>query len=78
MARRFGVSPPELAFVAGTRGLAGVGIGLLVASHLSESQRRSLGWTLIAIGLATTLPIAATVISRYSRASTDAAQLSQR
>ena len=58
------VSVPEVAFVAGTRGLAGVGIGLLVADHLKPEQRRAVGWTLLSIGLLTTLPIAATLIGR--------------
>jgi hypothetical protein len=61
---RFSVSVPEVAFVAATRGMAGVGIGLLAAEHLQADQRRAVGWTLLAIGLLTTLPIAATLIGR--------------
>ena len=52
------VTGPELALIAGTRGLLGVGIGLLLASRLSEDQRRAVGRTLLAIGAATTLPLA--------------------
>ena len=60
----FEVSFPELAFVAATRGMAGVGIGLLVGDHLNTEKRKAVGWTLLAIGVLTTLPIAFTVFSR--------------
>jgi len=55
---------PELGLVAGTRALLGVGIGLLVAARLSDSQRRDIGWTLVAIGVVTTLPLALMVFDR--------------
>jgi hypothetical protein len=51
----------ELMFVAATRGIAGVGIGLLVADHLGARDRRNLGIALLGIGLVTTVPIAARV-----------------
>ena len=62
--RRFDVSVPELAFVAATRGMAGAGIGLLASGLLNPEARKAVGWTLVAIGLLTTLPIAATVFGR--------------
>ena len=62
--RTFDVSLPEVAFVAATRGMAGAGIGLLLADHLPRRIRRDAGWTLLAIGLLTTLPIAFTVFKR--------------
>jgi hypothetical protein len=62
--RTFDVSIPELAFVAATRGMAGAGIGLLLAEHLRYDQRKTVGWTLLTIGLLTTVPIAATVFGR--------------
>jgi hypothetical protein len=52
------VTVPELALIAGTRGLLGVGIGLLAAGQLSDDQRRVLGRTLLAIGALTTIPLA--------------------
>ena len=58
------VSVPELAFVAGTRGLGGVGIGLLASRYLSPPARRSVGLTLLTIGVLTTLPIAAALLYR--------------
>ncbi len=57
------VSLPELGLVAGTRGALGAGIGLLLASKLSEQQRRAVGWTLVAVGIATTIPLAFEVLS---------------
>ena len=44
--------------------MAGAGVGLLVAGLVSPDVRRAIGWTLLAIGAITTLPIAATLISR--------------
>ena len=55
---------PELALVAGTRGLLGAGIGLLIADRLDDAQRRDIGWTLVAIGVLTTLPLALMVFGR--------------
>lgn len=54
----------EVGFIAATRGMAGIGIGLLAGDHLSSTQRRTLGWTLFAVGALTTVPIAATLIGR--------------
>ena len=55
---------PELGLIAGTRGLLGAGIGLLLAARLSDVQRRDIGWTLVAIGILTTLPLALMVFDR--------------
>ena len=55
---------PELALVAGTRGLLGAGIGLLLAARLSDARRRDIGWTLVAVGILTTLPLALMVFDR--------------
>ena len=49
---------PEVAFIAATRGALGFGAGLLVSEKLSESRRRTLGLSLVAIGIATTIPAA--------------------
>lgn len=56
------VTLPELALVGSTRGLLGAGIGLLIADKLNASQRKAVGWTLLGIGLATTIPIAAEIL----------------
>jgi len=49
---------PELALVVGTRAAAGLGLGLLLADHLPAPVRRPIGWTLVLVGLVSTLPLA--------------------
>jgi hypothetical protein len=56
------VTLPELALVAGTRGMLGAGIGLLVAPKLGDRERRAVGRTLFLIGLATTIPLAVQIL----------------
>jgi hypothetical protein len=58
------VTVPELALIAGTRALLGAGVGLLLADRLGPEQRRAVGWTLVAVGALTTLPLAAEVLFR--------------
>ena len=55
------LSLPTLGFVVGTRAALGVGIGLLLSGRMTESQRRAVGVTLVAIGVATTIPAAMAV-----------------
>ena len=47
---------PTLAFIAATRGMLGVGIGLLASQRLPSQRRRAVGMTLAAIGAAATVP----------------------
>ena len=58
---------PELALLAGTRGALGAGVGLLLSDKLTEEQRKSIGWTLVAVGVLTTIPIAALLFGRRRR-----------
>lgn len=67
MERTIDLSVPELAFVAATRGIAGAGIGLLASSYLSLPARKATGWTLLAIGALTTVPIAVAIYARRRR-----------
>ena len=60
--KRTSLSIPEIGIIAGTRGMLGAGIGLLVADRLSREQRRAVGWTLVAVGALTTIPIAIQLI----------------
>jgi hypothetical protein len=62
--RKFEVTLPLLGLVAATRGMLGAGIGLLVAERLSHDRRRTVGWTLVAVGIATTLPLLSEVAGR--------------
>jgi len=59
------VTTPELALIAGTRGMLGAGIGLLLASRFTSSDtRRAVGRTLLIIGILTTIPLAFEVFAR--------------
>ena len=49
---------PTLGFIVATRAALGVGVGLLIADRLSDSQRRRAGRALVAIGALTTIPAA--------------------
>jgi hypothetical protein len=56
--RRTELTLPELGLLVGTRGMLGAGLGLLLAHKLSEDQRKGIGWTLAAIGVLSTIPLA--------------------
>lgn len=55
---------PEIALIAGTRGLIGAGAGLLLADRPNDDQRKSIGWTLLIIGAISTIPLAIEVLSK--------------
>ena len=65
--KTYALSVPEIAFIAGTRGLAGVGIGLLLSRFMSPDVRRTAGWTLLLSGVATTIPIAVSLLAHRNR-----------
>ena len=50
---------PEIALIAGTRGMIGAGAGLLLADRLNDDQRKAIGWTLLIIGAISTIPLEA-------------------
>ena len=58
------ITLPELALVAGTRAALGAGLGLLLADRLPGDRRRAVGWTLLVVGVLTTVPLAFEVLSR--------------
>ena len=58
---------PELGVLVGTRGMLGAGLALLLADKLSGEQRKSVGWTLAAIGVLSTVPLAIMVFGRRRR-----------
>ena len=63
MKRTLRLSVPTLATVAATRGLLGLGAGLLLAPKVSKKRRRAVGLTLVGLGVATTIPIALRVFA---------------
>jgi hypothetical protein len=56
------ISLPELALLAGTRAAIGAGLGLLLADRLPDDRRKAVGWTLLLVGAATTIPLAFDVL----------------
>lgn len=55
---------PELGLIVGTRAAAGAGLALLLADRLDPVQRRAVGWTLLAVGIATTVPLVAQIFGK--------------
>jgi hypothetical protein len=55
---------PELALIAGTRGMMGAGAGLLLSRRLSEKKRKAVGWTLFLAGALSTIPLAGRVFRK--------------
>jgi len=57
---------PEFAFIVGTRAALGAGLAMLISRKLSDEQRRTIGTTLLAIGVVTTIPAAMAVFRRHN------------
>jgi hypothetical protein len=62
--KQLNMTLPEIGLIAGTRALAGAGLALLLCNRLNLDQRRAVGWTLLAVGAATTVPLIAQVIGK--------------
>jgi hypothetical protein len=60
--RQIKLTIPEVAFIAGTRGALGAGLGLLASGRMNQSRRRAIGWTLVAVGALATIPAARKVL----------------
>jgi len=56
--KRHELTFPQIGLIAGTRAALGAGIALLLCEKLSREQRRAVGWTLFAVGVVTTIPLA--------------------
>lgn len=52
---------PLLFAIAATRGMLGIGIGMLLSERIALRNRRKVGIALAAIGAATTIPLALTL-----------------
>ena len=63
--RQVRMTLPELALLVGTRAALATGLGLLLADCLPEGQRKAVGWTLIAVGAVTTIPLAFEVLGKF-------------
>lgn len=62
--KRQKIHPALLAAIAATRAILGVGAGLLIARRIPRERRRKIGWALVGIGAASTVPLAAQVVKR--------------
>ncbi len=62
MRQKLQLSLPTLASVAATRGLLGMGAGLLLSDKLARKRRRRMGFALLGLGIATTIPLALRVM----------------
>jgi hypothetical protein len=51
------VTVPQIGLIAGTRAMLGAGIALLLSEKLTTEQRQAIGWTLVAVGALTTIPL---------------------
>ena len=51
------VTVPQIGLIAGTRAMLGAGVALLLSEKLSGEQSRAVGWTLVAVGALTTIPL---------------------
>jgi hypothetical protein len=52
---------PAFGFIVATRAALAFGAGLLLSSHIPEHRRRVIGLSLVALGVATTIPAIVTV-----------------
>lgn len=62
--RQRAVFVPELALIGATRGMLGLGIGLLVANRLAKDRRKLVGTVLVLVGALSTIPLAMRVFRR--------------
>ena len=58
---------PELVLIAATRGILGAGVALLISNRLTESQCRTAGIIMTAIGILSTIPLAIEVIGKSNQ-----------
>ena len=65
------IDKPDLALIAITRGILGAGAGLVLSEKLPPSERRAVGWALIAVGVITTFPLIAQVLCSSNSAPSD-------
>ena len=60
---------PEIGLIAGTRAAGAAGLALLLCDRMNPEQRRAVGWTLLAVGIITTVPLVAQVFGKRQASS---------
>lgn len=64
---KFSLPLPEIVAIAATRGILGMGVGLLLADQIRKRTRKTLGCALFTIGALSTIPLALDVARRYQK-----------
>jgi hypothetical protein len=62
--RQVSLTIPEIGLIAGTRAAGAAGLALLLSNKMTPEQRRAVGWTLLAVGVVTTVPLLADVLGK--------------
>jgi hypothetical protein len=62
--RKAELTLPEIGLIAGTRGMLGAGVALLLGDKLNKDQRKAIGWTLFLIGAISTIPLVMGVLGK--------------
>jgi len=65
--KTYSLTLPLIGLISGTRALAGCGLALVLSDRINEKQRHAVGWALLGVGLLTTIPLVAMVVSNSSR-----------
>ena len=58
LSKKVNIAVPEIALVAVTRVILGIGVGLLLSGALKKRGRRAAGLTLFMVGVISTVPLA--------------------
>ncbi len=72
------LTAPELGLIAGTRVALGAGLALLLSDQLTPEQRRAIGWTLLVVGIVTTVPVVAKVLKSPATSKPDKDEIETR
>lgn len=70
--KTYKVTIPEIGIVAATRGMLGAGIGLVASNYMHPDTRRAVGWTLLAVGALTTIPIVMALLGHREQGNSSA------
>jgi hypothetical protein len=58
LSKKVNIAVPEIALIAVTRVILGIGVGLLLSSALKKRARRAAGLSLFMVGVISTVPLA--------------------
>ncbi|HEX4085394.1 MAG TPA: hypothetical protein VHY22_10820 [Chthoniobacteraceae bacterium] len=59
---------PELGLIASTRAILGAGLALLLADRLDLERRKSIGWSLLLVGVLVSLPLGLMILGKRDEA----------